>query len=191
VARAIYDSELPVISAVGHEIDFSISDFVADLRAPTPSAAAEMAVPDGEQLSARFQGYYDSIAAATISLIDRSKRRLHELSTRYGLRRPLEIISQRAQRRDELSRLINLQMTHRMESLRHRSQSIFEKLGMVSPKAVMKRGFSYCRDEKGAAIRSFKQVAIDDKLEIVLYEGGLESRVTRIQPDIFRSIKGG
>lgn len=182
VARAIYDSDLPVISAVGHEIDFSIADFVADLRAPTPSAAAEMAVPDGEELLSRLDGYFESIISTMTDMVEQQQGRLDDILSRYGLRRPLEIIAQRAQRCDDLSHLLDIHITHRMQAFTNRSQTLFEKLEMISPKAVMKRGYSYARDPQGRAVRSFKQVAIDDKIDIILYEGGLQTRVTRIDP---------
>jgi exonuclease VII large subunit len=101
----------------------------------------------------------------------------------------MEIITQRAQRRDELNRLIGLHIAHRMESLSNRSHSVFEKLEMVSPRGILKRGYAYVRDEKLQSVRSYKQVAIDDKLEIIFYEGGVESRVTRIKPEILRGVK--
>lgn len=189
VARAIYESELPVISAVGHEIDFSISDFVADLRAPTPSAAAEMAVPDTIQLLERIDELQQSLVNEIESYLIESNRRLEEIGSRYGLKRPMEIITQRAQRRDELNRLIGLHIAHRMESLCTKSHALFEKLEMVSPRGILKRGYAYVRHENLQSVRSFKQVALDDKLEIIFYEGGVESRVTRIKPEILRGIE--
>jgi exodeoxyribonuclease VII large subunit len=116
------------------------------------------------------------------SMIEFSKKEIDEITARYGFRRPMEMIVQRAQRCDELMNLVNLHSTHKMDRLRGESDSLFEKLEMVSPKNVMRRGFSYCRDQQGRAVKSFKQVAIDDKIDIILYEGGLESRVTRIDP---------
>jgi exodeoxyribonuclease VII large subunit len=185
VARAIYESEIPVISAVGHEIDFSIADFVADMRAPTPSAAAEMAVPDGDDLLERIESSMDGIVMAVGRAFQQGRNRLHDLSSRYGFRRPLEIIAQRTQRCDDLSHLLDVHMAHRMETFRQRSASLIEKLEMVSPRAVLQRGYSYARDKTGSAVRSFKQVAIDDKIDIILYEGGLETRVTRIDQRSF------
>jgi exodeoxyribonuclease VII large subunit len=182
VARAIFRSKIPVISAVGHEIDFSISDFAADLRAPTPSAAAELAVPDGERLLSQVDERTRDLFSLMGSMIEFSKKEIDEITARYGFRRPMEMIVQRAQRCDELMNLVNLHSTHKMDRLRGESDSLFEKLEMVSPKNVMRRGFSYCRDQQGRAVKSFKQVAIDDKIDIILYEGGLESRVTRIDP---------
>ncbi len=190
VARAVYASKLPVISAVGHEIDFTISDFVADLRAPTPSAAAEIAVPDGVELLARLNQNFVSLSESVFDRIERLSGRLTEVKGRYGLRKPLEIIVQRAQGLDETSRLLNIHLSHGMKSFRRESDSIFEKLEMVSPGGIMKRGYSYCRDEKGNTVKSFKQVAIDDKIDIILYDGGLQSRVTRIDPDILKKPKG-
>ena len=189
VARAIFESKLPVISAVGHEIDFSIADFVADLRAPTPSAAAEMAVPNTPELSGRLNELTTSLIDEISYFIKDGKRRLLELKSRYGLKRPLEIIAQRSQRCDELTRLLNLNMTHNIKSISQDSRSIFEKLEIVSPMAILKRGYAYCRDSNGQVIKSFRQVAIDDKLDIVFHEGGVESRITRIKPNIARKIE--
>ena len=188
VARAIFNSELPVISAVGHEIDFSIADFVADLRAPTPSAAAEIAVPNIIELAGRLGELTRSLTDEVSYFIKDGNRRLTELKSRYGLKRPLEIIAQRSQRCDELSRLLNLNMTHQIKSISQNSHSIFEKLEIVSPLSILKRGYAYCRDSNGKVIKSFRQVAIDDKLDIVLFEGGVESRITRIKPDISKKI---
>lgn len=182
VARAIYDSDIPVISAVGHEIDFSIADFVADLRAPTPSAAAEIAVPDGEELQSRIIGYLESMVSTMTNTIEQGQGQLDDILSRYGLRKPLEIIAQRAQHCDDLSHLLDIHISHRMQIFTDRSRSIFEKLEMVSPKAVLGRGYSYASDQQGRALKSFKQVAIDDKIDIILYEGGLQTRVTRVDP---------
>ncbi len=182
VARAMYDSDIPVISAVGHEIDFSIADFVADLRAPTPSAAAEIAVPDGEELQSRIIGYLESMVSTMTNTIEQGQGQLDDILSRYGLRKPLEIIAQRAQHCDDLSHLLDIHISHRMQMFTDRSRSIFEKLEMVSPKAVLGRGYSYARDQQGRALKSFKQVAIDDKIDIILYEGGLQTRVTRVDP---------
>lgn len=190
VARAIYDSEIPVISAVGHEIDFTISDFVADLRAPTPSAAAEIAVPDTAELISKIKDHVNYLVDDILGIISEGSRRLVELRSRYGLKRPMEMIAQRSQRCDELGRLVNLHMMHRMESLKQFSKSMFEKLEMISPKGILKRGYAYCRDEKGVPVRSFRNVAVDDKLDIVFYEGGVESRVTRIKPEALKSVGG-
>ncbi len=190
VARAIYKSKIPVISAVGHEIDFAISDFVADLRAPTPSAAAEIAVPDGESLLERVEEAGNAIVYALKRILDDYEVRLDQIGSRYGLRKPAEIIAQRAQRYDDLSHLLNLNMTHRMRSFKDNCRSIDDKLLMVSPEAVMKRGYSYCRDQEGKPVTSFRRVAVDDKIDIILYEGGLETRVTRIDPHGIRKSEG-
>lgn len=190
VARAIYKSKIPVISAVGHEIDFAISDFVADLRAPTPSAAAEIAVPDGESLLERVEEAGNAIVYALKQILDDYEIRLDQIGSRYGLRKPAEIIAQRAQRYDDLSHLLDLNMTHRMRSFKDNYRSIDDKLLMVSPEAVMKRGYSYCRDQEGKPVTSFRRVAVDDKIDIVLYEGGLETRVTRIDPHGLRKNGG-
>jgi len=182
VARAIYDSELPVISAVGHEIDFAISDFVADLRAPTPSAAAEIAAPDGSALLNTIDDASARMVSTLAQLFSSEKSRLDDITSRYGLRKPSAIIAQRAQRCDELEHLLGLHIRNRMAAFADKHRTIENNLAIVSPVSVMKRGYSYCRDKDGNAVTSFKRVAIDDKIDIILYEGGLETRVTRIDP---------
>jgi exodeoxyribonuclease VII large subunit len=183
VARAVFDSELPVISAVGHEIDFAISDFVADLRAPTPSAAAEIAVPDGEALLSQIRAAEASMASALMQVLEYGRSRVNEIQSRYGLRRPVEIIAQRAQRRDDVAHLLDLNMSHRITEFSEKFKHLDEKLLAVSPTAVMKRGYSYLRDKKGDPVTSFRKVAVNDKIDVTLYEGGLETRVTRVDPD--------
>ena len=187
VARAVFASKIPIISAVGHEIDFSISDFVADLRAPTPSAAAEIAVPDGEELLSRVQGNYESISYSMTQLIENLKNRVTDIGSRYGLRKPMEIITQRVQRCDELTNLLNLHTTHKIKSVKNETETAARKLEMVSPLGILNRGYSYIRDNDGNTVKSFKQVAIDDKINIILNDGGLESRVTRVNPEILKS----
>jgi exodeoxyribonuclease VII large subunit len=184
VARAIYDSELPVISAVGHEIDFSISDFVADLRAPTPSAAAEMAVPDMNQIAFRIDELFERLNDDIAEVIAQHRKHIVEIGSRYGLKRPLEMINLKISRCGELTKLIHLHLSHRMEKIRQASRSTFEKLEMISPVGILKRGYSYVRNGNNQVVKSFRQVAIDDRLDIIFYEGGVESRVTRLKPDM-------
>ncbi len=190
VARSVYKSKIPIISAVGHEIDFAISDFVADLRAPTPSAAAEIAVPDGESLTERVLGADNAMLSVLKQLLDGHKSQLEQIGSRYGLRKPAEIIAQRSQRCDDLTHRLSLNMDHRMRAFENKYRIVGEKLEMVSPTAVMKRGYSYCRDQEGKPVTSFRKVAVDDKMDIILYEGGLETRITRIDPHGIRKSGG-
>jgi exodeoxyribonuclease VII large subunit len=108
VARAIFSSAIPVISAVGHEIDFTIADFVADLRAPTPSAAAELVVPDRQELAGVIAGARQRLLSAAAGRIGRQRERVVTLVRSYGLRRPADLIAGRMQRLDELERRLQL-----------------------------------------------------------------------------------
>ena len=118
--------------------------------------------------------------------IEQLKERASDIGSRYGLRKPMEIITQRVQRCDELTNLLNLHTTHRISKVKSDTDSITEKLEMVSPLGILNRGYSYIRDNDGNTVKSFKQVAIDDKISIILNDGGLESRVTRIDPEILK-----
>ena len=156
VARAIYASRAPVISGVGHDTDFTIADFVADRRAPTPSAAAELAVPHRDELEARLQGYIATIAASLSNDIERNRQRL-----------------------DDLSATISTQVKNRIlvniEKLR--GQEL--KLHSLSPLATLERGYALVQHQtSGEVIATIAQVERGDMIEVKVGDGQFSSRVT-------------
>jgi exodeoxyribonuclease VII large subunit len=177
VARAIYNSDIPVISAVGHQIDFTIADFVADLRAPTPSAAAEIAVPDSAELKEYYIDIYKRICAAQVENISAYKSNLIGLVSRYGLRRPLEIINSRLQRIDDLSQHFKQSAAHAVDQFKNRLAVVNARLGSASPKNIMSRGYAFVSSpHTGETIRSFTQTAVGDDIDIRLFKGSLSAR---------------
>lgn len=183
-ARAIYDSKLPVISAVGHQIDFTIADFVADLRAPTPSAAAEMAVPDGAEMSRYFSESYRRICQAQLDLIQSGKIELQNRVTRYGIRRPMQIITTRAQLLDETDQDFRRAAQQALTGYQNRLSLAETRLNSASPTTIMNRGFAYVSSVKtGEMIKSFTQVAVSDIIDVRLSRGGLQAAVTKIRGD--------
>lgn len=181
-ARAIYASKIPIISAVGHQIDFTIADFVADLRAPTPSAAAEMAVPKGEELQQYLGESYRRLCRLQLDMLDSHKADLHKLISRYGLRRPLEIINFRMQRLDELNQSFQKTSLHMIERFKNQLAVITTKLTAVSPKAIMQRGYAYVSSPPlTAPIKTFTQVAVGDIVDVKLFKGGFKAGVTNIR----------
>lgn len=155
VARAIYDSTLPVISAVGHEVDFSIADFVSDFRAPTPSAAAELISASKEELQAR----------------------LKEVRERLSRCDPRLILEEHVQRLDDL-RLRLTQGLKRLLGLKRETLAAkAAHLQALSPLAILGRGYAACFDSQGDLVRASAQVKIGDELEIRLGQGALNATV--------------
>jgi exodeoxyribonuclease VII large subunit len=181
VARAIFDSEIPVISAVGHEIDFTISDFVADARAPTPSAAAQMVVPERDALLEQIDKSTGKLATTLFSLIGRLKQRLKSVEESYGFRRPSDIITQRSQKLDELTHQLEKSAKVYMEIKSNAISLLTEKLKALSPSSVLKRGYSITR--RLPDLKIIKDAAIlqkADLIEVKLCKGRIESKVESI-----------
>ncbi len=180
VARAIYDSRIPVISAVGHEIDFTIADFVADLRAPTPSAAAELAVPDYRELKRKVLRYEQQIRRLVLSKIAQYRQHIQSLQRSYGLRRPQDLLHQYALRIDELN--VRLQRTVR-QRLNRQQQYVGQlhlRLQNLNPKAVLQRGYSITYVD-GKVLKSTAQAQIGQSVLTELSDGQLESQITKIE----------
>jgi exodeoxyribonuclease VII large subunit len=183
VARSIYQSEIPIISAVGHEIDFTISDFVADLRAPTPSAAAQMAVPDGRVILAQMETQIRKLDSSLIGIIDYSEQRLKALKESYGLRRPFDIIAQRSQKMDEMHDWL-LDSVKNYFEIKSNAVSLFkEKLKALSPTSVLKRGYSITRKlPELAVIKDASNLKTENRIEVRFSKGKIESKVELVDP---------
>ncbi len=178
VAQAIYSSRLPVISGVGHETDFTIADFVADVRAPTPSAAAEIAVPDQGELWGtlhlrrnRLVTLIGGQVAERRSAVESQERVLSRLSPQA------KIVSHR-QRIDELTRAASASLAHQLALRRERLRGHFLRLQSLSPFATLDRGYSITRQLKtGEIVKSVAQVATGDRIETQVSDGKFEGLV--------------
>ncbi len=180
VARSIYASRIPVVSAVGHEIDFTIADFVADLRAPTPSAAAEMVVPDKEELEGVVKGLEERITGLFDHYLAQSKARLDAVLGSYGLKRPLDLVNQKSQFGDELSRRAELALKNRLGKMRLELKSAADRLATLSPRSVLARGYSIVRRRKdNGVIREYKEVKAGEGVELIFSKGKAEAEVTK------------
>jgi exodeoxyribonuclease VII large subunit len=181
VARAIYDSKSPVISAVGHEIDFTISDFVADLRAPTPSAAAQIVVQEREKLLEEISAHIRKLSFCLISLLEHSKQRLKASKESYGFRRPFDIITQRSQKVDELFSQVVNRVKNYFEIKSNAISLLKEKLVALSPASVLKRGYSITRKlPELAVIKDAGILKREDRIEVKVFKGRIESKVELI-----------
>ncbi|MBD8989412.1 MAG: exodeoxyribonuclease VII large subunit [Clostridiales bacterium] len=173
VALAIYHSQIPVISAVGHEPDVTISDYVADLRAATPSNAAELAVPDQDALRQSLDAQVSAMAAALTRQIKASRQHLNALAASPALQSPTGYLEQK---RQQLLLLKNRLISAQNQSLAARKQKYIAaaaKLDAMSPLKVLTRGYSMTRKEDGTVIRSVSQVEIGERVQISLEDGTL------------------
>jgi exodeoxyribonuclease VII large subunit len=182
VARAIYDSEIPIISAVGHQIDFTISDFVADLRAPTPSAAAQMVIKDKEELLKETRSNAQKLISYQTSLTEYLNQRLKAAQQSYGFRRPLDLITQRSQRLDEFTRQLRDRIKNYFEFKKNDLSLREEKLEALSPLSVLKRGYSIAR--KLPELEIIKDAGLlkeEDRLEVKFFKGKVKSKVEQVE----------
>ena len=173
VARAIYDSEIPVISAVGHEPDVTIADYVADLRAATPSNAAELAVPDGAALRRAFSGAASRMAQLTTARIARERQRVNALAGRSVLQDPLRFVLDKRQTLDLLQSRLGQAGDRRTRTERQRLSALAAALDALSPLRVLERGYSVVRDETGGIVRSAADVQPGGAVDVTLWRGSL------------------
>ncbi len=176
VARAIFNSKIPIISAVGHETDWTIADWVADLRAPTPSAAAELVVQNRDELESRIRQYYSRISSAISIIFEQKRLKLHTLVKSYALKQPQYLIEQHSQRLDELSRQLKTALEHLLHRSSDRFKGLIGKLNALSPLAVLSRGFSVTYHNE-QIIQSVNKLNKGDVIKTRLHEGVVMSQV--------------
>ena len=183
VAYAIYASEIPVISAVGHEPDVTISDYVADLRAATPSNAAELAVPDQAALQQSMDAAASAMAAALSGKLRHARQRLHVLAQSPALVSPTGYLEQRQQSLEHLkSRLIGAQM-QQIQRKKQRYIGNTAKLDAMSPLKVLTRGYSIVSADDGTIVRSVRQTAPGREVQVMLSDGSLRATVSDIKEE--------
>jgi exodeoxyribonuclease VII large subunit len=183
VARAIFDCGVPVISAVGHETDVLISDFVADLRAPTPSAAAELAVGEYAALEGRLLEGRMRIKRQMQARVRECRQRLDQLSLRLRHKSPQQRLNENRQRSADLETALRRQMGHAVEARRHRMAIYIEKMRGLSPLLKLNQGYSYMEDASGRQIRSVGQVAAGDEVRVFVKDGCVTADVKKVQKD--------
>ena len=207
VARAIFASNIPIISAVGHEIDFTIADFVADLRAPTPTGAAEMAVPNLSDLLTFIEQLKIRSKEAMVKKINMNKLLLESIKSSYVLKSPMIMYDNKKQKLDSIIEKLNNTILKRTDTFRLKIDHIkanhilnnpkllykdyqislanlLDKLELVSPIHVLKRGYSISMDEKHKVISSIKGVKKKDNINVRLSDGMLEATITNITKEV-------
>jgi exodeoxyribonuclease VII large subunit len=184
VAHAIYASQIPVVTAVGHEIDLTIADLVADCRALTPSEAAERVVPHREEMLDGLRALQEQIRNLLLGRLERARRRLEELAQRRSFRLPLEGIRERERRLDESAERLHRAVRHTWRGVRERLEAQAGRLETLSPLNVLGRGYSLTRRRTdGIVVRSPDQVQAGERLVTRLQHGQILSRVEALEED--------
>ena len=177
VARAVFASEIPVISAVGHETDFTITDFVADMRAPTPSAAAELATTPLAERREAFHRLELRLERDVSALLTSCRRRLDLLKSRPVMERPLERIYRTMMDVEETQQRLDREMTNRLMQRAERWQYLTNRLEAASPLAVMSRGYVMAVTSSGNLLTSAKQAEVGDRVTLHLQDGKIETNI--------------
>ena len=183
VARAIFACHTPVISAVGHEVDVTIADFVADLRAPTPSAAAELAVFDYRAFEERLCGYKGALLSVMEQKLQRSRMQLEQRELKLKLLSPENRIFHRRQRLIALADKLEQRMDSLMSDRKHRLSLYAQKLNGLSPLVSLERGYSYVQNQDGQVVRSVRQLKEGEEIRLRLLEGSAKAVVTSLLPE--------
>jgi exodeoxyribonuclease VII large subunit len=190
VARAIFECDSPVISAVGHETDFTIADFVADVRAATPTAAAEMAVPDIEEVREGLTQIEARMARSLWSCLERRQDRLNYISRSISAAKMYSSIARQRQTLFSLSENLIFAETARLTNLRNRLDNAKGRLAAVSPLATLSRGYAIARSGNGDLILRAEDVVSGDVIDVILAEGRLRCSVIGRNEGISDGLKG-
>ena len=180
VARAIFDSRVPVISAVGHETDTMISDYVADLRAPTPSAAAELAVYEYAVCDAMLREYKARLIRQMMQRLKEARATLEQLSLRLKYSHPRQKLLEERQFTDELETRLRRGMERKMEESRHRLAIYIERMKGLSPLAKLNQGYAYVEDSEGKTLRFVSQAEPGDRIRIYVRDGRILAEVREV-----------
>ena len=182
VVRAVFASCIPVVSAVGHETDFTLTDFAADHRAPTPSGAAEIVVRDLRELKDRSDAVLRRLCGSMTGYVDRYRQRVATAVSSYGLRRPVDQVAQYAQYTDELTRRLAENCFHSHETRVQRVGGLAGRLQALSPLSVLERGYAVCqRASDGRVVRGVDELSVDDRVNVRLRKGEAFCRVEHLR----------
>ena len=176
VAHSIYNSEIPIISAVGHETDFTIADFVADLRAPTPSAAAELAVPDVYELEQKINSYRDRLRMALIKKTEIMRLRYEKCMSSHVFKEPTRRINENYILLDKYIKQLENEISKIQEREKTKYLELIAKLDAYSPLKTLLRGYSIT-EKQGKIVKSVNELEKDDIIKIKLSDGNKEAKV--------------
>ncbi len=180
VARTIHKLSKPIISAVGHETDFTIADFVSDLRAPTPSAAAELSVPELENLLNDIENKYNQMENTILKIIEKNKVLSLNLNKELKYYNPLNQIKDKKQNIDNIFKDLNYKLEKQKNKRESELFSLKNKLELLNPTLGLDKGYGILTDENGRFIKSTKDVNVNEEVNIVLKDGNIKSLVKEI-----------
>lgn len=181
VARAVFECSTPVISAVGHETDTTICDYAADLRAPTPSAGAEMAVADMQQAARRLGQYQARLSSLLEGKLEEGKSRLEQMRLRLKLHSPEQALRENVQRLAEAEQRLHFLMEGKLEGEKSRLRVYAERLNGLSPLRKLEQGFAFVSDKTGKRITSACSVVPGQVLRLYFADGSIEATVNRTE----------
>jgi exodeoxyribonuclease VII large subunit len=176
VARAIYASRIPVVSAVGHEVDFTIADFVADVRAPTPSAAAEIVVPDRDVLLETLRRNWYRMHDEVGQIVRGHREQVQHIVQSYAFNRPVDLLRQFNQRVDELDRAMASSASHLFALLKARCTSLGQRMSALDPQLTLKRGYVLVSKD-GVTVSSAARLQTNDAIALRFHDGTVQSTV--------------
>ena len=180
VARAIFDAKKPIISAVGHEIDFTISDFVADLRAPTPTAAAELAVPNKPDVIKGLNNLKVRISDNLKNMLSNYKEKLNRFESNYILNNPVSMYEIKEQKLDTFIEKINILINQKIEKNKNEFKYASTKLELLNPISILNKGYSITKINN-KAIKNITEVKVGDKIETTLSKGLITSKIIEMK----------
>ena len=184
VARAIFECETPVISAVGHETDTTIADYVADLRAPTPSAAAELAVYEYQAAENLMKEYQMRLSSAVLKKAEQNRQYLKQAALKLRLFHPRQKLLENRQYASDLELQLRSRMEEILQQKRHQFALYVEKMKGLSPLEKLNQGYAYIEDEKGRPVRQIAEVKEGDAIRIYVSDGMIEAQVKGMTEEI-------
>ena len=176
-AHAIYNSEIPIISAVGHETDFTIADFVADLRAPTPSAAGELAVPDQEELRWKIHNINHRMSLSLTKKVEGMRARYEKIMHSKVMQDPLSMLNERRLRQDYLIKQLESYIELELKNKKLELVKVVTTLDGLSPLKTLTRGYALVEGADGKIIKSTKELRKDEEIKVTLSDGSVEAKV--------------
>lgn len=183
VVEAVFDAQTPIISAVGHETDFTITDFVADLRAPTPSAAAELAVADISLIEQKIMAYNEAINSSLMGIIDGKRNYLDKCELKLRFLSPSNQLDENRQRLMGIEDSLNNIMMNKYKDARHRLQIYASRLQEASPLTRLSAGYAYVQNENGEKVSSVRKLKRGDKLKVQFKDGYADTSVDSVTAD--------
>lgn len=183
VVEAVFNAQTPIISAVGHETDFTITDFVADLRAPTPSAAAELAVADISLIEQKIMAYNEALNSSLMGIIDGKRNYLDKCELKLRFLSPSNQLDENRQRLMGIEDSLNNIMMNKYKDARHRLQIYASRLQEASPLTRLSAGYAYVQNENGEKVSSVRKLKHGDKLKVQFKDGYADTSVDSVTAD--------